>query len=254
MAFKCPLMTDLGCSFYHSHPKPYSLVNEHKHFFLSYWTCTHIFPDIAIRLQIKKVRTHILKPLISISWMHLMKKQVGQNRAVADRQIERLFREAPGWSFLLHCKGQERKVPPDPSLNTWLQTGKGCLGFWSATLKVPVSPINAKNTGQICLSLQKWQIQVAHTRSVSLSQAAILISSNVTLENEYHPVYSMVSVGCCQLEVENQDEVCVLWRGTNQPWWPGQVFKYNGDYPLFGTTIWMQKGCSTLKNWCKDAV
>lgn len=47
--------------------------------------------------------------------------------------------------------------------------------------------------------------------------------------------------------------MCALKRDqpTNQPRWPGQhsLFKHKRDYPLFGTTIWIQKGCPLLKSW-----
>lgn len=47
--------------------------------------------------------------------------------------------------------------------------------------------------------------------------------------------------------------LCALKRDrpTNQPRWPGQhsLFKHKRDYPLFGTTIWIQKGCPLFKSW-----
>lgn len=66
-----------------------------------------------------------------------------------------------------------------------MQTGKGCLGFWSATPKVQVTPINTKNKGQISFSLSAKMVNTDCTDFCCLSQIALSKRSSDTLESEH---------------------------------------------------------------------
>lgn len=94
-------------------------------------------------------------------------------------------------------------------------------------------------------------VKAAQTSCVYLSQETLSVSSDNTLEYGHQPLCSTASVGCSWLEVEKQDEVCVLKRVTTWPRGARQhcLFKHSRDCPLLGTTAWMQNSCSRLRSW-----